>query len=316
MVRAPPCDTAANEKENDTKQNKTSLQHQIIPPKPMGTHSGISESNQGVKQEVEVNTTSKVEEGAHTRPADDHNYDTAEQREEEEWNESFLNGIIQEMEEVENNYSDMATHQDPHSCSRPHMPANPTSSVKTRDTAADNTPSRLGFFSHITPVTLLPSAQDKPDIGLKTEQQQQQQPTTVLTLPTSTVPIHTCRYHDVTEDNSGATANVSSRMAPSCISFRTPSTTQWIKAKSSHSLSPSILSSPQPFNGGKITPPLCNCGKRAKRKLVTSPGPNQGKPFFSCPGGRETGCQYFRWETSSPHGVNHSSTVNLSSEYD
>ena len=105
--------------------------------------------------------------------------------------------------------------------------------------------------------------------------------------------------------------------APS-VSFRTPSTTQWMKVKSSLSTSPSTpsLDSPQPFNGGKITPPLCNCGKRAKRKFVTSPGPNQGKPFFSCPGGREAGCQYFRWETSSPSAAHTlSSTVNLSSEY-
>ena len=101
-------------------------------------------------------------------------------------------------------------------------------------------------------------------------------------------------------------------------SFRTPSTTQWMKVKSSLSTSPSpsSLDSPQPFNGGKITPPLCNCGKRAKRKTVTNPGPNQGKPFFSCPGGREAGCQYFRWENSSPSTSHaHCSTVNLSSEY-
>lgn len=53
--------------------------------------------------------------------------------------------------------------------------------------------------------------------------------------------------------------------------------------------------------GGKITPPLCRCGKRTKRKTVVTPGPNEGVPFYVCPNGRGHGlkrqsCGYFRWE--------------------
>ena len=97
--------------------------------------------------------------------------------------------------------------------------------------------------------------------------------------------------------------------------FQTPSTVQWMRAKSFQS-STCSSGSPQPFNGGKLTPPLCGCGKRARRRLVTSPGPNQGRPFFSCPAGRDSGCQYFRWETLIPHTSLHTDTaVDLSSEY-
>ncbi|XP_075755541.1 ERI1 exoribonuclease 2 isoform X1 [Pelodiscus sinensis] len=50
----------------------------------------------------------------------------------------------------------------------------------------------------------------------------------------------------------------------------------------------------------KLTPPLCNCGRRAKRLNVSSAGPNYGKVFYSCPAGKhegkKRGCGYFKWE--------------------
>ena len=64
----------------------------------------------------------------------------------------------------------------------------------------------------------------------------------------------------------------------------------------------------------KRTPPMCGCGRRAQRKIVQSPGPNQGRIFFCCPNGRkktvgcfgiksgQTGCGYFKWEQPSPSG--------------
>ena len=60
--------------------------------------------------------------------------------------------------------------------------------------------------------------------------------------------------------------------------------------------------------GGKITPPLCRCGKRTKRKTVVTPGPNEGTPFYVCPNGRGSGlkrqsCGYFRWEVPSSADV-------------
>ncbi|RLW01454.1 hypothetical protein DV515_00007924 [Chloebia gouldiae] len=51
---------------------------------------------------------------------------------------------------------------------------------------------------------------------------------------------------------------------------------------------------------GKSTPPLCNCGRRAKRLSVSNAGPNHGRAFFCCPvgkqGGNKKSCGYFKWE--------------------
>nr|XP_005999680.1 PREDICTED: ERI1 exoribonuclease 2 isoform X2 [Latimeria chalumnae] len=52
---------------------------------------------------------------------------------------------------------------------------------------------------------------------------------------------------------------------------------------------------------GKITPPLCKCGRRARRLHVSNRGPNEGEAFYSCPVGRSNegkgkGCSYFKWE--------------------
>ncbi|NWS51568.1 ERI2 exoribonuclease, partial [Chunga burmeisteri] len=51
---------------------------------------------------------------------------------------------------------------------------------------------------------------------------------------------------------------------------------------------------------GKSTPPLCNCGRRAKKLHVSKAGPNHGKAFFCCPVGKhegnKKGCGYFKWE--------------------
>ncbi|XP_029432172.1 ERI1 exoribonuclease 2 [Rhinatrema bivittatum] len=60
----------------------------------------------------------------------------------------------------------------------------------------------------------------------------------------------------------------------------------------------------QPFKireNGKMTPPFCSCGRRAKRLLVSNVGPNQGRAFYSCPVGKRDegnlkGCGYFKWE--------------------
>ena len=64
----------------------------------------------------------------------------------------------------------------------------------------------------------------------------------------------------------------------------------------------------------KRTPPMCDCGRRAQRKIVQLPGPNQGRIFFCCPNGRkktvgcfgiksgQAGCGYFKWEQPSPSG--------------
>lgn len=72
-------------------------------------------------------------------------------------------------------------------------------------------------------------------------------------------------------------------------------------------VSPAILNSTVNLNqsvravkNGKTTPPLCNCGRRAKKLYVSNAGPNHGKAFFCCPVGKhkssKKGCGYFKWE--------------------
>ncbi|NXT68721.1 ERI2 exoribonuclease, partial [Chaetops frenatus] len=72
-------------------------------------------------------------------------------------------------------------------------------------------------------------------------------------------------------------------------------------------VSPAVLNSTVNFNqseravrNGKSTPPLCNCGRRAKKLCVSNAGPNHGRAFFCCPvgkqGGNKKSCGYFKWE--------------------
>lgn len=99
----------------------------------------------------------------------------------------------------------------------------------------------------------------------------------------------------------------------SAVKFRTPSTSEWMKVKrlscgSTHTSSPSSIHTPSPgsisgellSSGGKVTPPLCNCGKRTKRRAVSNPGPNEGRTFYACPNGKASdktrGCGFFKWE--------------------
>lgn len=109
--------------------------------------------------------------------------------------------------------------------------------------------------------------------------------------------------------------------------FKTPNAAQWLNSKNPLGLfspsdkigtSPHSRSSILVTSGGKITPPLCGCGRRAKRKVVCSPGPNEGKPFFVCPksrgNDRKQGCDYFRWEVRISD--NSSSATPLLSDYD
>lgn len=57
--------------------------------------------------------------------------------------------------------------------------------------------------------------------------------------------------------------------------------------------------------GQRVTSPLCSCGRRAKRQLVSNGGPNQGRGFFCCPvrrlggvGRVQKGCEFFKWESA------------------
>ncbi|XP_047221102.1 ERI1 exoribonuclease 2 [Girardinichthys multiradiatus] len=55
----------------------------------------------------------------------------------------------------------------------------------------------------------------------------------------------------------------------------------------------------------KITSPLCTCGRRSRRQVVSNGGPNHGRGFYCCPvrrsGGRGStgrGCGFFKWESA------------------
>ncbi|NXX67353.1 ERI2 exoribonuclease, partial [Spizella passerina] len=72
-------------------------------------------------------------------------------------------------------------------------------------------------------------------------------------------------------------------------------------------LFPAVLNSTVNLNesvragrNGKSTPPLCNCGRRAKKLSVSNAGPNHGRAFYCCPvgkqGGNKKSCGYFKWE--------------------
>ena len=70
------------------------------------------------------------------------------------------------------------------------------------------------------------------------------------------------------------------------------------------------------FNGRRVTPPLCSCGRRSRRRSVMNPGPNQGRVYYTCPqnhghtsfGTENTShgqkklkmsCNFFHWESDS-----------------
>ncbi|XP_036949446.1 ERI1 exoribonuclease 2 isoform X2 [Acanthopagrus latus] len=61
-----------------------------------------------------------------------------------------------------------------------------------------------------------------------------------------------------------------------------------------------------PMKGGqRVTSPLCGCGRRAKRQVVSNGGPNQGRGFYCCPvrrsgsgGTIQKGCEFFKWESA------------------
>lgn len=85
---------------------------------------------------------------------------------------------------------------------------------------------------------------------------------------------------------------------------------------------PSILTSTvnlqAPWESGKMTPPLCKCGRRSKRLTVSNNGPNHGKAFYCCPVGKHQEdrkcCGYFKWEQTLQKERANSKALSRSSE--
>ncbi|XP_069386844.1 ERI1 exoribonuclease 2 [Paralichthys olivaceus] len=91
-----------------------------------------------------------------------------------------------------------------------------------------------------------------------------------------------------------------------CSSLFTPKNVLRSLSANTHSSSTNCSSvSATIKKGQKITSPLCACGRRAKRQVVSNGGPNHGRGFYCCPvrrsgsGGRiQKGCEFFKWESS------------------
>ena len=82
------------------------------------------------------------------------------------------------------------------------------------------------------------------------------------------------------------TSAASTRAAPSV--FKTPKN-QSLKSPSTSSTRRST----------RRTSPLCKCGRRTKHCTVRTPGPNEGRSFYACPKGKQSGCKYFEWEKAA-----------------
>ncbi|NXS26725.1 ERI2 exoribonuclease, partial [Pomatostomus ruficeps] len=93
-----------------------------------------------------------------------------------------------------------------------------------------------------------------------------------------------------------------------------------LKSLNPPKVSPAVLNSTVNLNqsvsavrNGKQTPPLCNCGRRAKNLRVSNAGPNHGRAFFCCPLGKQgdnkKGCGYFKWENALLKEKSHGLTL-------
>ena len=212
---------------------------------------------------------------------------------------------------------------------------------------SEHTPCRL--VSHIAPITLLPSSISRQTTMSRTASEartntqsnratsesscsprlvetiEETPPSDQPAQQTNSTPNH--QHTNTTKLNSSNNSKTSD--------FKTPSTAQWIKVKQSHSHSgsrgrhnrsstPSNTSSEAlaVMAGHKVTPPMCECGRRTKRKCVSNPGPNEGKMFYVCPVGsgsnHKKGCGYFKWEVKMNDwsSLTENKTFGACSEYD
>lgn len=177
------------------------------------------------------------------------------------------------------------------------------------------TPSR--FVSHISPVTLLPSA---PTISLGRHNDSplllSSNAHTIKETPTK-VDSHVLEMKMSSFKSLSSTPKMNSRPC-SCVANGydlTPTEMKVYKSgvnntciNSQSSLSTSSNSVVLSAIGHKVTPPMCECGRRTKRKLVAKVGPNEGKPFYICPNSsgsnKSRGCGFFKWETVQKDSCN------------
>ncbi|XP_064395186.1 ERI1 exoribonuclease 2-like isoform X2 [Halichondria panicea] len=163
----------------------------------------------------------------------------------------------------------------------------------------EQTPTRL--VSHISPVTLLPSTcttQSSNKIKIPIEHHKNRLLQAFTRSPTcEDTPPPKLTYH--TADVKKGCSN----------SFKTPSS-RMNKTHSNSCSSSSITPSNSVLSvalGHKVTPPVCDCGRRTKKKLVAKAGPNEGKPFYVCPNScgsnKSRGCGFFKWEVVQKENI-------------
>ncbi|XP_062282303.1 ERI1 exoribonuclease 2 [Scomber scombrus] len=97
--------------------------------------------------------------------------------------------------------------------------------------------------------------------------------------------------------------NVKERTSTSITSFAKPKTNTFSSSINRSSVPATMRG--RGAGGGKITAPLCGCGRRAKRQVVSNGGPNHGRGFYCCAvrrsgsGNRiQKGCEFFKWESA------------------
>ena len=197
------------------------------------------------------------------------------------------------------------------------------------------TPSTSTVVSHIQPLTLLPSATINIDslISSTTSSVTHHSPKQLMTplctkrdeyytstpittscnkqqttfkTPTSLVYTSTNASTSNTRDSIRNCSETSINNSSKSL-FKTPNTAERIHVKDSSSH----------YQDLKVTPPFCDCGKRSRRKITSTPGPNEGQSFFACSKSRRNGCGFFQWEYSLVTGspMNHDG-CKLESEYE
>ena len=155
---------------------------------------------------------------------------------------------------------------------------------------------------------------------------------TVVTVPSLSVQVHPASVPDGQQRKKGLNKNINldthalashtttvTKAQSSLMCFNKPYTIPMGKPRpfTPPSVGRTKLNSPATppivsFNGGGVTPPLCECGRRTRRRSVVNPGPNQGRAFFACSlnhgrrglgssvGNKKSkdGCNFFRWEVT------------------
>ena len=106
-----------------------------------------------------------------------------------------------------------------------------------------------------------------------------------------------------------STPDLCEKKTPLRSPFQSPALKKRASSEFKTPLAPQLIHT---VNSTRVTPPLCECGRRCKRKQVINPGPNIGRIFYSCslqsPKDRSNGCRFYKWEAQK--SIDHGGTDN------